>query len=121
MMGFATDDSKLPFHQGDPVDAADAFLRHALEGDGWEGRDNYPSNDRKNWIERGVGENCERFIEHPLDDYESARVEVLLSVARLYHQALKLIAEQQPETLAMIEIARSALKEAEGGTEPSPL
>jgi hypothetical protein len=147
--GTASTPASSLFRHGDPLDAADAFVRHALEGDGWEGRDNYPGcPERSNWVERGVGEDCERFIEQPLDDYESARLEVLLSVARVYHQALQRIAEQQPGTLATIEhngfvfdsigrepgnwqhlaftiytdlcqvdlIARSAIKEAEGGS-----
>lgn len=91
------------FRDGDPVDAAEAFVRHALSGGEWEGRDNYPDDNRKTWVERGVGEECERFIEAPLDDYESARIEELLAVARAYRGALEQIAEQQQRTLGWMQ------------------
>lgn len=65
----------------DAVDLAEDFVAYALGGDSWECRqDNVDP--VMSWIERGVGEDCERFLDVPINYDNACRIERLLEVAR---------------------------------------
>lgn len=68
----------------DPIDVAEDAVEAALSGEEWECRDDYPYplGLSRNWIERGVGEACERFLSAALPPEDSSKVERLLEVAR---------------------------------------
>jgi hypothetical protein len=64
----------------DSADVAEEFVAHAIAGESWETRDT--DGQEPCWVERGVGDGCERFIEAPLSYLEACKIEALLVVAR---------------------------------------